>query len=75
MSVTSRQHALQIGSQRIHTPQAQCGESACLIPPSASRVPAADHNAITGGPQAQTLTGSLAGCTQRRLAHSVVWGA
>ena len=32
MSVTSRQHALQIGPQRIHTPQARCGQSACLIP-------------------------------------------
>ena len=30
MSVTSRQHALQFGPQRIHTPQARCGESACL---------------------------------------------
>ena len=28
MSVTSRQHALQFGPQRIHTPQAQCGEGA-----------------------------------------------
>ena len=28
MSVTSRQHALQFGSQKIHTSQARFGESA-----------------------------------------------